>query len=340
LIELNQKDKVMQNNIPSLKTRTALRRLFGATPVLIGLSVYLGALGGLHAAGDLWTVDFEAAKKSAAQEDKGLLLEFTGSDWCPPCKSLKKKVLDSQAFKEALPKDYVLVKLDFPRDKSNQTQEEIQQNQQLQEKFQISGFPTIILADAEGRPFYQKVGYGGTPANDYIQDLLDQRDRLKNRNEAFEKAEQSSGLEKAKWLDEGLQAIDSQLQLTGYGEQIENIIKLDADNEAGLKAKYKSRLELPQIKQQMEQIMSEVGNGEEQDYQQAIDRIEQLIEEKEPSGEALQEVLFAKSFLIFQQGNQDEARQGLEAALEAAPESNRAEQIRSVLGNVFGNENP
>ena len=35
-----------------------------------------------HAAGDEWMTDFEAAKKKAAAENKSLLVDFTGSDWC------------------------------------------------------------------------------------------------------------------------------------------------------------------------------------------------------------------------------------------------------------------
>ena len=45
------------------------------------------------AADEGWLVDFEAAKQQAAKEGKSILMEFTGSDWCPPCIALKKKVL-------------------------------------------------------------------------------------------------------------------------------------------------------------------------------------------------------------------------------------------------------
>ena len=75
---------------------------------------------------DGWLVDFEKAKAQAAKEGKSLLMEFTGSDWCPPCKSLAEKVLTKEVFKKEVPKDFVLLKLDNPRDKSKQTPEEIE----------------------------------------------------------------------------------------------------------------------------------------------------------------------------------------------------------------------
>ena len=40
-----------------------------------------------------WTRSFEEAKELAAKDGKAILMEFTGSDWCPPCKALHKNVL-------------------------------------------------------------------------------------------------------------------------------------------------------------------------------------------------------------------------------------------------------
>ena len=100
-----------------------------------------------------WVVDFEKAKAQAAKEGKSILMEFTGSDWCPPCKSLHANVLSKDVFKTEMPKNFVLLKLDSPRDKSKQTPEEIEQYKVLSAKYGIQGVPTIFLADAKGRPY-------------------------------------------------------------------------------------------------------------------------------------------------------------------------------------------
>ena len=52
----------------------------------------------LHAAEAKWLTDFDAVKKQAAKENKAILMDFTGSDWCPPCKALKKNVFDKEEF--------------------------------------------------------------------------------------------------------------------------------------------------------------------------------------------------------------------------------------------------
>ena len=101
------------------------------------------------AASEGWTEDFPAAQAEAKEAGKDLLLEFTGSDWCPPCKALNGEVFSTSAFMDSAPSDFVLVKLDFP---SNIPQSEtlVNQNNALASKYNIEGYPTIVLADAAG----------------------------------------------------------------------------------------------------------------------------------------------------------------------------------------------
>ena len=63
-----------------------------------------------------WLTDLDEAKKVATKENKKLLVDFTGSDWCGYCIKLHKEVFDTPEF-EKFAKDYVLVELDFPRRK-------------------------------------------------------------------------------------------------------------------------------------------------------------------------------------------------------------------------------
>ena len=68
---------------------------------VIGLSISAVAEEG-------WLVDFAKAKAQSAKEGKPILMEFTGSDWCPPCKALHKNVLTSDVFKAQMPKRFIL----------------------------------------------------------------------------------------------------------------------------------------------------------------------------------------------------------------------------------------
>jgi len=111
-------------------------------------------------ASDLWSTDYAASLAQAASSKKPLLLEFTGSDWCPPCMKQNKDVFEKPAFEDFAKDKLLLVKLDFPRSKP-QAPEIKQRNQELASKYGVEGFPTIILLDSEGKELARQVGYGG-----------------------------------------------------------------------------------------------------------------------------------------------------------------------------------
>lgn len=116
-------------------------------------------------ASDIWLTDYDAALNQAAAENKPLLLEFTGSDWCPPCKMLTASVFEKTDFEDFAKANVVLVKFDFPKRKE-QDEALKTANQAMAQKFQIEGFPTIILVSSSGEELARKVGYDGdTPAS-------------------------------------------------------------------------------------------------------------------------------------------------------------------------------
>ena len=118
-----------------------------------------------------WLTDLDQAKAVAAKENKPLLVDFTGSDWCGYCIKLHAEVFDKPEF-EAFAKNYVLVELDFPS-KKPQPPEEKAKNKATQAKFGVSGFPTVLLLDAKtGEAYGRQSGYGpGTGPKAYIEKL-------------------------------------------------------------------------------------------------------------------------------------------------------------------------
>jgi protein disulfide-isomerase len=140
---------------------------------LITVLSLLGLQATLHAGG-AWLTDFEAAKVQAVAEQKPLLLDFTGSDWCPPCMMMNKEVFSKKAFLDFAAANLVLVKLDFPRGKE-QSAELMAQNKALAEKYRIEGFPTIMILSPEGDLVERATGYrrGGAEAYvEYIKEAL------------------------------------------------------------------------------------------------------------------------------------------------------------------------
>jgi thioredoxin-related protein len=119
------------------------------------------SLGSLQAAEASWQTDYQKAAKQAAAENKTLLLDFTGSDWCGWCIRLDKEVFSQKEFVDYAKDNLVLVKLDFPREKP-QSAAEKKQNEALMKKYGVSGFPTIVVLDSQqkqlGELGYQKGG--------------------------------------------------------------------------------------------------------------------------------------------------------------------------------------
>lgn len=105
-----------------------------------------------------WGTDYNAALAQAKAQKKLVLLDFTGSDWCGYCKLLDKEVLSQQAFKDFADKNYVGVTLDYPHEKA-QSDAVKQQNDDLAKKFNIEGFPTLIVVDPDGKEIGRQVGY-------------------------------------------------------------------------------------------------------------------------------------------------------------------------------------
>lgn len=100
-----------------------------------------------------WETSFENAKKTAKQDHKLILLNFSGSDWCGPCIRMHKEIFDDATFLEMAGKNLIMVNADFPRNKKNQLAPDLKkQNEALADKYNTSGkFPYTVLLNADGK---------------------------------------------------------------------------------------------------------------------------------------------------------------------------------------------
>lgn len=91
-----------------------------------------------------WHTDLAKARALSDATKKPIFGFFTGSDWCGWCIRLQNNVFAKPAFVEWANKNVILLELDFPRRKQLPP-ELAQQNQSLQQAFDIKGYPTIWL---------------------------------------------------------------------------------------------------------------------------------------------------------------------------------------------------
>jgi thioredoxin-related protein len=142
---------------------------FGVCLVLTVLGVVLGSraawAGDEAAAGSRWLTSLPEARELAKKENKLVLMDFTGSDWCPWCKKLDAEVFTKPAFLQYAKKNLVLVEVDFPASKPQSTALK-EANKALQKQYGVTGYPTLIAIKPDGSVVWKQDGYaeGGPSA--------------------------------------------------------------------------------------------------------------------------------------------------------------------------------
>lgn len=117
----------------------------------------------------LWITDFEKARKLAKEQNKLILVDFSGSDWCGWCVRLEKEVFHQKEFKNYAKKNFILLLLDFPSQKP-QSAALKKQNAKLAKEYKIEGYPTILILSADGKEL-ARTGYQAGGPKAYIQHL-------------------------------------------------------------------------------------------------------------------------------------------------------------------------
>lgn len=194
-----------------------------------------------------WMTDLEAAKTKAAAENKAVLVDFTGSDWCSWCIKLRQKVFDTKAFEDYAKDKFVLVEIDVPRRKDF-SPELLKKNEELCAQYDVTGFPTVMVMTPQGEFAGGFVG-GLTEMSDVTKAL----DTALGNVETLEQASKAQGVEKAKLLIKVYNNApkDFEKQTKELAQQIGD---LDPGDATGIQ---KALL----AKRQMEELTSKLGEA-------------------------------------------------------------------------------
>jgi len=131
-------------------------RFLAATLALTALSTPLFAKPG-------WEDDFDKGVAKAKAAGKPALVDFTGSDWCIWCKRLDEEIFSKKEFKDYVKDKFQLVMVDFPQI-NPLPPKKAEANQAVAQKFDIKGFPTVVIVDGNGKEI-GRLGYvSGGPA--------------------------------------------------------------------------------------------------------------------------------------------------------------------------------
>lgn len=175
-----------------------------------------------------WVGDFDAAKTKAAQENKAILADFTGSDWCGWCIRLRQNVFDTPAFESYAKDKFVLAEIDLPQ-APKISPEQLEKNRRLCAQYGVQSFPTIMVMDANGR-----VMGGFTGGRTSLQAVQPHLDKALENLALFKQAASQQGDAKLQTLVKIYKNFPDSLKQQA-ADLRDEILALDTQDSAGLK---------------------------------------------------------------------------------------------------------
>lgn len=206
---------------------------------LLGLLPAFGALE--------WLADLPAAQQRADEQGKLILADFTGSDWCGWCIRLKKNVLDTPEFEQFAAARFIPLEIDLPQRKAIPAAQ-LTANKALVTRYNIDGFPTILVLTPDGTVVG---GFGGglpnvAAAREPLEAALANARTYAEATRATTPAEQLSALLRVyRDIPEDVRKHADALR--------ERIIALDPEDNSGLRRERETALLRESISQQLRQ---------------------------------------------------------------------------------------
>lgn len=280
----------------------------------------------VHAAGSSWKTDFEAARKQAAAEDKVLLIDFTGSDWCTWCVKLRMEVFVQPEFEAGTKDRFVLVELDYPKDKKLVPEAVARQNAELLKKYPVSGYPTVLLCDAAGKPF-ATTGYRPDGPVPYLAHLGTLLEKKTARDLALSHASNKEGVAKAKALVAALDGLElgGDMIRSCYPEITAAIRAADPADETGFAKKQDGEIKLAGF------LVALGEQRSKQDLDGAMKLVEATLADPTTTGDFRQQVYGHQAGTLASSGKKEEAIAVLKKAVEEDPKGDRTEELKQFI---------
>ncbi|MBQ3526532.1 MAG: thioredoxin family protein [Akkermansia sp.] len=175
-----------------------------------------------------WLTDLDEAKAKARAENKAILVDFTGSDWCGWCVQLRTTILDTEAFRSYAADKFVLLEVDVPKNIKKIGKKQHARNREIVRKYNISIYPSLLVLNANGEVLGGMIG-----GRDTLKSVIAPLDEALQNEQKAAAARKLSGTERA----QALMAIYSALPPTlkdYFRSMRDEIAQYDPDNTTGI----------------------------------------------------------------------------------------------------------
>ena len=285
-------------------------------------------------ASETWSTSPAEAMQQAAAQNKGVMLEFTGSDWCGACIMQKKQALSLPEIQTAISRSFIPVELDYPRKKQQDAQTKTSL-ETYKKSYGITGFPTLVFADAQGRPVHTVVGYAN-PAQ-VMQDTKKAAEALNTQQSLTNNlAEKLTDQQRRDTLVQLLKTVPQSSIRTFYKPALAELEKLDPQDASGILAKlhrddllHAQKLEWADtFRKKNIHILAD------QNPDEALSIMDSYLKKNGLLPEVKQAVLMQKVYLLMQQNRVNELEQPLKEGVALLPKSFEGKAFSKLLDKL------
>lgn len=136
--------------------------LIAIAVVFLAIRIGVGLAGKKPSAGPeggslVQWVSIEEGAKLAASSGKPIMYDFT-AEWCPPCHVLEAEVFQNAALAKEINERFVPVRV---MDRQQEEGRNSPAVAELQQRYEVMAFPTVVVADASGVVRARMEGFRG-----------------------------------------------------------------------------------------------------------------------------------------------------------------------------------
>lgn len=277
----------------------------------------------------LWLTSYAEAFEIADKSKKLILADFNGSDWCAPCISLKKDILDTAQFRKFAADKLVFLDVDLPR-KTQMAKSQLEANKKLLEIFQVKAYPTVLIINTRGLVVGGFVG--GRSQRAFVEDeVLASLQRAKRMGEVLQLSDAAEGMDKAKLMLEAYEMLP--MEMRGFNHMLKHHIKsLDADDALGLRNAQKDAVAQ---KEELKAIMDNLRGYSPYDAQGML-AINKYLEGKlAPANHALLLMLRARAQVSLAESLEDIAKAKEFYIIAANADSSKTKEHLAFIEKLF-----
>ncbi|NLM01145.1 MAG: thioredoxin family protein [Treponema sp.] len=277
----------------------------------------------------VWLTDYQAALAQAKEEDKAVLLFFSGDSWDGMSTDAKERIYNTDKFLKAISKDFIAVNIDIDLKEANESEDEELSDEKvtkymLAQEFAVQMMPDFFIVSSYGQ-VVQAITYNPdeqTDAKKVAKLYTKHAKRAKKLSQLAQQLETTEGFDRVKIINDIYDNTAQSHRFTIEDLGLE-VCELDPENKSGYLGKFK-------LQQAYPQAMMSFSEG---DLDTAVNSFLQLTDGDLLSKPEKQEAFYCAAYLYAMSGAEyiNEAKANLQKAYDIDPKSEQSKEFLKMI---------